>query len=142
MKDVLDLLARIFLAIIFLFEAVDSILFYEMTKDKMFQYGLTFYPDILLVFAILFMLCGGIFLLMGYRAPFAAVLLMLYWVPLTFIVHSFWNDPPEIQRIQSVLFMKNIAITGGLLMVVVNGSGKYSIKRLLDNRRLRKRDFN
>jgi putative oxidoreductase len=141
MNDILDLIARIFLAFLFLFEGVDSILFYDATMEKMTKYGLTFQQDIFLVGSTILLLWGGIFLLIGYRASFAAILLLIYWAPLTFIIHSFWNDPVEIRRIQTVLFMKNIAIIGGLLMVVVNGSGKYSIKRLLDNRRLRKRDF-
>jgi len=37
----------------------------------------------------------------------------------------------KVQRIQAIMFMKNIAIMGGLLMIIVNGSGRYSIKRLL-----------
>jgi len=45
-------------------------------------------------------------------------------------LHDWWNDPIEIQREQSILFMKNVAIIGGLLLVFVNGSGRYSIKRL------------
>lgn len=62
---------------------------------------------------------------------FGAILLILYYLPVTLIVHSFWNDPVKVQRIQAIMFMKNIAIMGGLLMIIVNGSGRYSIKRLL-----------
>jgi putative oxidoreductase len=52
-------------------------------------------------------------------------------------VHSFWNDPIEVRRLQAILFMKNIAITGGLLMILVNGSGRYSIRRLFATTRVR-----
>ena len=68
--------------------------------------------------------------LTGYRSRFGAVLLLLYWVPVTFIVHAFWNDPPEIQRTQSIFFSKNLAISGGLLIAAVHEAGKYSIRRL------------
>lgn len=131
MKHTLDLLSRIFLATIFLFEAYDSIAYFEQTKRTMDAYGLSGNQDILLTGAIILLSLGGILILIGYKASFGAFLLMVYWIPLTFIVHSFWNDPIEVRRLQSIMFMKNIAITGGLLAVLVNGAGKYSVKRLL-----------
>jgi putative oxidoreductase len=57
-------------------------------------------------------------------------LLLIYWVPLTFIVYSFWNDPAETRRLNAILFMKNIAIAGGLIMIAVHGGGKYAVQRL------------
>ena len=136
MKDILDLIARICVSVIFLYEAYDSVAFGQATKARMTDYGITWQQDYLFVFAVTFLIVGAIFMLIGYRAKFAAVLLLLYWVPLTFIVHSFWNDDESIRRIQSIFFMRNIAIAGGLLMIYVHGSGKYSVRRLLDSRRI------
>ncbi|MEM6377052.1 MAG: DoxX family protein [Bacteroidota bacterium] len=130
MKHVLDLLGRIFIALIFLFEAYDSIWFFDETKTKMTEYGLTWRQDLLLYSAIFLLLMGGILVLIGYRVKLGAFMLLAYWIPVTFIVHSFWNDPEDIRRIQSVMFMRNLGIVGGLLFVYVNGSGKYSIRRL------------
>lgn len=130
MKDILDLLGRILISFIFLFDAYDTIFYFQDTKETMMSYGLTWRPDMLLFGGIFILLLGGTLVLIGYRASFGAILLLIYWVPVTFIVHSFWNDPEEIRRIQSVLFMKNLAIVGGLLMVLVNGSGRYSVRRL------------
>lgn len=95
------------------------------------MYGLTWRQDLLLVGAIILLVLGGLMVLIGYRSSFGAILLILYYLPVTLIVHSFWNDPVKVQRIQAIMFMKNIAIMGGLLMIIVNGSGRYSIKRLL-----------
>ena len=139
MKDILDLVGRIFIAIIFLFEAYDTIAFFDLTKEKMTSYGLVWQQDALLIFSVCLLIFGGLFLMIGYRASFAAICLLIYFVPLTFTIHSFWNDPKDIQRIQSILFMKNIAIIGGLLMVLVNGSGRYSMRRLLATTRMKKR---
>ena len=147
MKDFIDLLARILLAFIFIFEAYDSIFFFKETKLKMDFYGLKWQPDFLLYGAIVLLVLGGLMILSGYRSSLGAFLLLLYWVPVTFIVHDFWKIPldckmivncPQLQmegsevfrRLQAVLFMKNLAITGGLLMVIVNGSGRFSVKRL------------
>lgn len=131
MNNVLDLVARFCLATIFIFEAYDSIAYFHQTKETMAAYGMEWRPDLLLTCAIILLVLGGALILIGYKAAFGAFLILLYWIPVTFIVHSFWNDPVEVRRLQSILFMKNIAIAGGLLMVVVNGAGKYSVKRLL-----------
>ena len=137
MKDFTDLIARILIACIFLFEAYDSIKFFKSTKLLMTDYGITWQQDILLIGAIFLLILGGVLVLIGYRSALGAVLLLLYWVPVTLIVHSWWNDPIELQRQESIAFMKNIAIVGGLLMIFVNGSGKYSIRRLFATTRVK-----
>ena len=139
MKDILDLIGRILLAVVFFFEAVDSILYFNQTKEVMSKFGLTFQQDIILIFSIAILILGATLLLIGYRSSFGAVLLVLYWLPVTFIVHSFWNDPEEMRRLQSVLFTKSLAIAGGLFLMIVNGSGRYSVKSLLANTKVPKR---
>ncbi len=139
MKDRIDLLARIFLSLIFLWEAYDSLKHFKQTKASMAAYGITWQQDLLLGGAIFLMILGGVLILTGYRAKFGAVLLLLFYIPTTFIVYSFWNDPPELYRINSIGFMKNLAIIGGLMMVYVNGAGRYSIKRLFATTRLPRR---
>lgn len=147
MKHIVDLIGRAFISFIFFYEAYDSIFFFKETQLKMGFYGLTWNQDLLLYGAIFVLIMGGLMVLLGYRASLGAFLLLLYLIPVTFIVHDFWNVPfecmlhiscPQIQvesdeiyrRMQGVLFMKNLAIMGGLLMIWVNGSGRYSVKRL------------
>jgi putative oxidoreductase len=136
MRDITDLIGRIFLATIFIFEAIDSSLFFDKTKLAMTQHGLTWNQDLLLYSAIFLLAMGGVMVLLGYRSTLGALLLLLYWLPVTFIVHDFWTYPKSELREQSILFMKNIAIIGGLLMLVGKGSGRYSIKRLLATTRV------
>ncbi|NND33558.1 MAG: DoxX family protein [Saprospiraceae bacterium] len=139
MKDIADLVGRILFSFIFIYEAIDSIIYFNKTKLLMTEYGLTFQQDLLLIGAVILLLTGGTLVLIGYRIGFGAILIMLYWIPITFIVHSFWNDAPAEKRLEAILFMKNIAILGGLLFMAVNTSGKYSIKTLLANTRVPKR---
>ena len=139
MKDIVDLIGRILLSTIFLYEAIDSIWYFRKTKMIMTSYGITFQQDLLLMGSIFVLLLGGTLLLLGYRSSFGVVLILMYWIPVTFIVHSFWNDSPPVRRMESILFMKNLAIVGGLLSVFVNGSGKYSMKTLMANTRVPKR---
>ncbi len=130
MKDILDLVGRILLSIIFLYEAYDSIAFFKQNKQTMTDYGITWNQDLLLYGAIFLLLIGGVLILIGYRVGFGATCLLLYWIPFTFIVYSWWNDPEAVRRINSLIFMKNLAVAGGLLMLMVNGAGRYSVKRI------------
>ena len=105
-------------------------MFAEKMKTTMAEYGITWSPDFLLYSSIVALVVGAIMLLIGYRIRFGVWLLLLYWLPVTFIVYSFWNDPVTTQRLHAILFMKNLAIAGGLLMIAAHGGGKYSIQRL------------
>ena len=130
MKDTTDLVARIFISMIFLFEAYDSIAFFKNTKETMTEHGITWNQDMLLGMAIFLLILGGVLVLIGYRSSFGATLLLIYWIPVTFITHTWWSDPDVTQRVESIEFMKNIAIIGGLLLIVINGSRRFSVKRL------------
>lgn len=131
MYHLFDLIGRIMMSAIFVFEAIDSILYAEQTKITMAEYGIFWKQDLLLYGSITMLIIGALMLLIGYRVKFGVWLLLLYWIPVTCIIYSFWNDPVETQRLNAIFFMRNIAIAGGLLIIAANGAGKYSIKRLL-----------
>ena len=116
---------------IFIFEAIDSIMYAEQTKTTMADYGILWRQDLLLYGSITMLILGALMLLVGYRIRLGVWLLLLYWIPVTCIVYSFWNDPVDIQRLNAIFFMRNIAIAGGLLVIASHGAGKYSIKRLM-----------
>ena len=130
MNNIFDLVGRILISAIFIYEATDSIMFADKMLMTMSEYGITWRPQFLLYTSIVALVIGAIMLLIGYRIRFGVWLLLLYWLPVTFIVYSFWNDPVETQRLHAILFMKNIAIAGGLFMIAAHGGGKYSIQRL------------
>ena len=130
MNNIFDLVGRILISTIFFYEGIDSILYAEKTKLLMASYGITWKQDFLLYSSIVFLMIGATMLLIGYRIRFGVWLLLIYWLPVTFIVYSFWDDPVSEQRLQAILFMKNIAVAGGLLMIAAHGGGKYSIQRL------------
>ena len=131
MYHLFDLIGRIMMSAIFVFEAIDSIMYAEQTKITMAEYGIFWKQDLLLYGSITMLIIGALMLLIGYRVKFGVWLLLLYWIPVTCIIYSFWNDPVETQRLNAIFFMRNIAIAGGLLIIAANGAGKYSIKRLL-----------
>jgi putative oxidoreductase len=73
-------------------------------------------------------LAGGLSVLLGYRARFGAFLLLLVLVPVTLIMHRFWAVPdPQLAALQKVMFMKNLSMIGGALVLMYYGAGPVSL---------------
>jgi len=138
MKDIADLIGRVLIGFIFLYEVLDSVVYFDKTKQTMIEYGLSWKPDILLVGAILLLSIGSFSVLIGYQARIGATLLLIYWLVFTVVVYSFWNDPEDIKQLHAIYFMRNLAICGGLFILIANGAGKYSVNRLIHVMRLPK----
>ena len=73
-------------------------------------------------------LLGALSIILGFKAKFGAWLIILFLIPVTFTMHKFWGltDPAQSQM-QMSLFMKNIGLIGGALMISYFGAGPYSI---------------
>jgi putative oxidoreductase len=73
-------------------------------------------------------LIGGLSILLGYRARLGAWLIALFLLPVTLLMHKFWAvSDPMMQQMQMVLFMKNVAILGGALLISQFGAGPLSL---------------
>jgi putative oxidoreductase len=72
---------------------------------------------------------GGLSILLGYRAKLGAWLIVVFLIGVT-PMHKFWGIPdPMMQQMQMVMFMKNIAMLGGALLITQFGSGPWSLSR-------------
>jgi putative oxidoreductase len=72
-------------------------------------------------------LLGGLSILFGVRARIGALLLVLFLVPVTLIMHRYWGLPdPALARLQQVQFMKNLSMLGGALLIMYFGAGPLS----------------
>jgi putative oxidoreductase len=79
-------------------------------------------------------IAGGSSILFGYRAKLGAWLIVFFLVPVSLMMHKFWTvTDPMMAQIQMVLFMKNVSMLGGALLISQFGAGPFS----LDARRLR-----
>lgn len=141
MKDQLDLLARILLAACFYYEAYDSLVFFQSTQRTMTEYGLTWQQDFLLTSTIVFLIIGATMVLVGYRVGLGIIFLLVYLIPVTFIVYSFWNDPREVQRLTTMMFAKNMAITGGLIALANHKEGRFRVNMLFRAAKLSRPDW-
>jgi putative oxidoreductase len=70
---------------------------------------------------------GGLALALGAWTRMAALLVAAFTVVATLIAHRFWDAPAEEQILQAAMFMKNLAITGGLLALVAAGGGRFGL---------------
>lgn len=103
---------------------------WNQTVEQMTAEGMEMVP-LFLAGSVAFELLGGLSVLLGIKARAGAGALFLFLIPTTLIFHDFWaySDPAQMQMIN---FVKNLAIMGGLLMVVSLGPESCSI---LDNKR-------
>jgi putative oxidoreductase len=122
------LFGRLALSAIFVLSGFNKITNWSATADQMAQQGMMAVP-LLLAGAVAFELLGGLSLLLGFYGRVGATLLIAFLIPTTVIFHDFWAVDPAQQQNQMIHFMKNIAILGGLLMVVAHGTGRYSLDR-------------
>jgi len=79
-------------------------------------------------------IAGGLSILLGYRAKLGAWLIVLFLIPVTLMMHKFWTvTDPMMAQLQMILFMKNVSMLGGALLISQFGAGPFS----LDARRSR-----
>ena len=119
MKKITQLTARLFLGHIFLIAGLTKIGAYAGTQGYMEAMGV---PGVLLPLVILLEIAGGLTIIAGWKTQYSAILLALFSVAAAAIFHNNFDD-----QIQTILFMKNIAIAGGLMLLAVHGAGAYSV---------------
>ena len=74
---------------------------------------------------------GGLSVLFGYRAKLGALLILVFIVPVTLVMHDFWTlADPVAQQAQLAMFLRNLAIASGALVVLRFGAGPLSVDEL------------
>jgi putative oxidoreductase len=117
-----DFPARAALSAIFIFSGIGKIGAFEGTQGYMESFGV---PGMLLAPTILAELLGGIAILVGFKTRYAALVLAVFSVAAAIVFHTELGD-----QIQQIMFLKNIAIAGGLLLLAKNGAPAQSIEGL------------
>lgn len=134
------LLARFFLSVIFLASGASKIIYWQKTEEELmkmltdWQVALSFsaatqmgfsnlmvWAPLFLILATLLELLGGLLLLFGIQERLGAFLLILFLLPATVLFHQFWFVEGSARDLQISFFLRNLAILGGLLMVILHG---------------------
>jgi putative oxidoreductase len=121
LEKLAELAGRVFLAAIFLISGLGKIGAYTGTAAYMASVGV---PGALLPLVIATEVLGALAIIIGWKARVAALLLAGFTVLSALIFHSNFAD-----QIQMIMFLKNIAIAGGFLLLVARGAGAFSVDR-------------
>lgn len=118
---VMSLVARVLMAYIFIIAGWGKVTSYQATVAYMESMGV---PAALLPMTILVELGGGLALLFGFQARFAALGLAVFSLITAFLFHGSAED--------GINFMKNLAMTGGLFFLMLHGAGKFSLDHVIE----------
>lgn len=119
----IGLVGRILISLIFVLSGLNKIAGYAGTQAYMEAAGV---PGMLLPLAILLEVGGGLAVMIGWRTRTMALLLAGFTLLTAVAFHADFGD-----KMQLIMFLKNLAMVGGLLFLVQYGAGELS----LDNRR-------
>ena len=119
-------IARILLALMFVLAGFGKLTGLEGTAGYIASKGLPA-PMLLAVAAGVVELVAGVLLIIGWQARWAALALAGFTVVASVIFHNFWAMPAAQQMTQQLMFMKNIGVVGGLLLVFAFGAGSLSL---------------
>ena len=125
MINLVDLIGRILISVLFLLNGIFKISNYDGTIGWMESFGM---PGIFLVPAIILEIAGPVLIIIGYKTKLTAGLLSLFCVATAIIFHNDFTD-----QMQFTSFLKNIALAGGFLILFVNGAKSLSLDNKLKN---------
>jgi len=129
LKPPLVLLGRVLLALMFVKAGFGKLGNIDGTAAYIASGGLPM-PAVLAVLVGLLELVGGIALIVGFKARWAALALGVFTLLASVLFHKFWAVPEAQQTVQQLMFLKNMAVAGGMFMVAALGAGPLSV----DNR--------
>lgn len=122
----LTLMGRCLMAIMFLLAGISKIGAFAGTSGYIASKGLPM-PDVVAALTIAVEIGGALALIFGYCTRWAALVLAAFTLIAGLIFHNYWNLPAAQQSVQQIMFMKNLAIVGGLLTLAAWGAGAWSI---------------
>ncbi len=142
MKKVFFMLGRILLSLIFICLVTNQILNWDQTQQafhksvsdwivhpglpdqiqKVFSLLLS-YSSLVMILAAVFAGLGGLFVLLGIKVRLGAILLILFLIPSTVVMHAFWMYDGSMRETEMMMFLRNISIVGGLFILATSVGG-------------------
>ncbi|MFC3106388.1 DoxX family protein [Undibacterium arcticum] len=110
-------LGRAFLGALFFISGIYKIIGFAYVAGWMASSGLPL-AGLLLAITIVIEIGGGLMLITGWQARWSALVLALFLIPVTFVFHAFWSADAASFQNQLTQFLKNLAIVGGMLLVL------------------------
>ena len=126
LQSPLSLAARVLLALLFVPAGFSKIAGFAGTAGYIASVGLPL-PEVGAVIAIVVELGFGLALIAGFQTRIVALVMAVFTVATALFFHKYWAVAPEAVMVNQIMFMKNIAIAGGLLALVAFGPGALSV---------------
>ena len=126
LQNPLALVGRILLALMFVLAGFSKIGGFDGTVGYIASKGLPA-PALLAALTIVLEVGGGLAIMFGYFTRWSALALAGFTLLVSFIFHAFWSLPADQQMMQQLLFMKNISVAGGMLVLAAFGAGAISL---------------
>jgi putative oxidoreductase len=125
-QNALALAGRLLLAWMFLPAGIGKLTGFTATAGYIASVGLPM-PQIAATVALVIEIAGGVALILGFGTRIAALVLAVFTLVASFFFHAYWGLPADQQMMQELLFTKNIAVVGGLLVLAAFGAGAWSL---------------
>lgn len=125
-QSTLNLIGRLLIVTLFLPAGLSKIMSFAGTVDYFGSLGIPA-PLFALVATIVIEVIGSIALLIGYQTRMVALIMAFFTLMAAITGHAFWAAPADAAYIERLLFFKNIAVIGGLLVLASAGAGRFSI---------------
>ena len=116
---IVEFFGRLFLSALFLIEGSGKISMREDVIMYMEEYGV---PGILFIPATALEILFPLFLILGYKTKWAASIMAIFTFVVAIIFHTNFDE-----GMQTILFLKDIAIAGGFMIIIAYGPGKISL---------------
>lgn len=125
-ENIAPLVGRSMIAALFILSGVYKLQHWDASALYMAQHGVQV-VQALLALTVVIELGAGAGLILGFRTRLMALVLFAFTLVVNFVMHDFWTmGDAELARVEIQLFSKNMAIAGGLLMIVGLGAGNWS----------------
>lgn len=124
LEDLFMLLGRVFISGVFLWGAYEKVKNWNATMTHLKSKSV---PQVNIVapVSIALKILGGLSVLLGWHAHIGALLLLIVAVPSAIWLHAFWKIHGPEHNIEKAIFMKEVAVIGGLLLLLAMGGGHW-----------------
>lgn len=126
LQNSLALVGRLLLAMLFLPAGIGKLAGFAGTVGYIASVGLPM-PSMAAAIALTIEIGGSVALITGFGTRIAALILAVFTLVASFFFHAYWAVPADQQLVTQLLFMKNIAVVGGLLTLAAWGAGAWSL---------------
>jgi putative oxidoreductase len=126
LRNPLTFAGRLLMAALFLPSGIGKLTDFAGTVGYISSVGLPL-PQVGAGVALIVEIVGSVALIAGYGTRVAAVALAVFTLVASFFFHNYWALPADQQMIPQVLFFKNMAVAGGLLLLAAWGAGEWSV---------------